>query len=82
MELPIKFEIVKSGWSIVYIGGGVTYYNTPIPPHKNIKFISLKIIFGLPNSADPDGMPHYATFQLGLHFLPRYPLRGFRSTTG
>ena len=30
-------------------------------------FFSLKIDFVLPNSADPDEMPHYAAFHLGLH---------------
>ena len=37
---------------------------------KNILFLSLKIYFVKANSADPDKMPHYATFHLGLHCLP------------
>ena len=44
--------------------------------------ISLKIDFVLANSADPDEMPHYAAFHLGLHCWPKYPFRGFCSTKG
>ena len=36
----------------------------------------------LANSADPDEMQHYAAFHLGLHFLSKYPLRGFHYTKG
>ena len=32
-------------------------------------FQSLKIVFILTNSTDPDEMPHYAAFHLGLHCL-------------
>ena len=31
---------------------------------------SLKIIYILANSADPDEMPHFVAFHLDLHFLP------------
>ena len=27
-------------------------------------------------SADPDEMPHYAAFYLGLHYMPKYQSRG------
>ena len=33
------------------------------------KCISVKIVFVLGNSADPDEMPLYAAFHLGLHCL-------------
>ena len=33
-------------------------------------FLSLKIVFIFANSADPDEMPYYAAFHLGLHYLP------------
>ena len=33
----------------------------------------LKIVFILENSADPDEMPPYVAFHLGLHCLPKYP---------
>ena len=36
---------------------------------KNIEFLSLKTIFGLANSADPDEMRHYPAFHLGLYCL-------------
>ena len=44
--------------------------------------ISLKIDFFLANSADPDKMPHYAAFYLGLYCLPKKPFRGFWSKKG
>ena len=44
---------------------GVTGYNFQ---QKSI-FFSLKIVFVLANSVDPDEMPHYAAFHLGLHCL-------------
>ena len=69
MEFPIKFDTVKSGWSIIFIEGSqviifrkILYYNV----------FSLKINFVLPNSADPDELPHYAAFHLGLHCLSKY----------
>ena len=39
---------------------------------NNIVFLSLNIDFGLANSGDPDEMPHYAEFHLGLHCLPKH----------
>ena len=48
----------------------------------NIVFLSLKINFVLANSADPDEMPHNVAFLLGLHCLPKYLFKGFRSTKG
>ena len=36
---------------------------------KNIFFLSLKIIFVLENSADPDESPQHAAFHLGLKCL-------------
>ena len=68
MEFFIKFDTVKSGWSIVYIKGSQV-----IISKKNMIFLSLKIDLVLANSADPDEMPHYAAFHLGLHCLPKYP---------
>ena len=41
---------------------------------QNLVFLSLKIDFGLANSADPD-----AAFHLGLYFLP---FKGFWYTNG
>ena len=38
---------------------------------QNIVFLSLNIDFGLANSADPDEMPYYVAFHLGLQCLPK-----------
>ena len=35
-------------------------------------FLSLKIEYVSPNSADPDEMPHSVAFHLGLHCLQKY----------
>ena len=35
-------------------------------------YFSLEIDFILANMADPDDMPHYETFHLDLHCLPKY----------
>ena len=37
-------------------------------PNK-IVFLTLKIIFVLANSVEPDKMLHYVTLHLGLHYL-------------
>ena len=41
---------------------------------KDIVFLSLMTKFVSVNSADPDEMPHYAAYHLGLHCLPKYLL--------
>ena len=38
----------------------------------NDAFLSLKIVFSLANSADPDELNPYAAFYLGLQCLPKY----------
>ena len=58
-----------SGWSIVYIEG------SPVLIFFLNVLISLKIDFVFANSANPDEMPHYAAFHLGLHCLPKHPIR-------
>ena len=73
MECSIKFDTVRSGWSIVYIEGSQV-----IISKKYLSF--LKINFVLAKSADPDEMPHYAAFHLGLHCLPKYWFRCFWSS--
>ena len=47
---------------------GVAGYNF----QKNIEFLSLKFIFVLVNSADPDEILQFAAFHWGLHFLTKY----------
>ena len=75
MEFPIKFDTVKSGWSIVYIEGSQTQ-RLYISPKYYISKVSLKICFALAKSVDSDKMLHYAAFHLGLHSLSKYPIRG------
>ena len=41
-----------------------------------IIFLSLKIVFVIAYSVDPDEMLHNAAFNLGLHCLPKYAFRG------
>ena len=44
--------------------------------------MSLKIVFIIANSADPDEMPPYAAFHLGLHNLPKYLFTGIQKEKG
>ena len=73
MDFSIKLHSIKSGWFIVYIK------ESQVIISKNIVFLSLKIDSVLANSADPNEMPHYAAFHLGLHCLPKNLFRGFQS---
>ena len=68
MEFSIKFDTVKSGWSIVYIEGSKVIIS------KIIVFLSLKTECVLANSAEPDEMPHVSVYD---HYLSMYPFRGF-----
>ena len=68
VEFSTKFDTVKSGWSIVYIKGLHVIISTKKTTHKT--FLHLDIDFVLANSADPDEMPPYAAFHLGLYCLP------------
>ena len=43
---------------------------------------SMKIVFILANSADPDEMPPYAAFHLGLYCLPNYLFTGVQNEKG
>ena len=40
------------------------------------------LFFFFVNSADPDEMPHYVAFHLGLHCLPKYLLAGIQNEKG
>ena len=44
--------------------------------------MSLKIVFILVNSADPDEMPPYVAFHLGLHCLPKYLFTSYQNEKG
>ena len=60
-----KFDTIKSGWSVLYMEG----LRMIISKTYSIPFS--EIIFILANSVDPDTMPPYAAFHLGLHCLPK-----------
>ena len=64
MEFCIQFDTVKSGWVYAFIEGLQVIISI-----INIIFLSLKIDFVSANSADPNEMPPYAAFHLGLHSL-------------
>ena len=76
MEFSITLYTIKSRLSIVYIEGSHAIVS------KKILCSSMKIDFVLANSADPDEMPHYVAFHLGLGYLPNYPFRDFWSARG
>ena len=65
IDLSIKLDTVKTGWSIVHIKGSQVIIS-------KIYCISLKIGFVSANSEDPDEMLHYAAFHLDLHCLQKY----------
>ena len=69
MNYSIRFDTVNLGWFIIYVEGSHVIIS------KNIVFRSLNVIFVLANSVDPDEMPYYAAFHLGLHCLPKYAFR-------
>ena len=53
MDSSFWFDAINLGWSIVYIEGAQV-----IIKKKYIVFLSLKIVFVLANSVDPDEMQH------------------------
>ena len=73
MNFPIKFDTIKSGWSIIYSE------RSQVIIFKMYFF--LKIDFVLANKADPDKVPYYA-YNLGLHCLSKYPFWGSWSPKG
>ena len=49
---------------------------------NNCILLSEDLFFTFINSVDPDEMPHYAAFHLGLHCLKKYSFRGFPNIKG
>ena len=47
-----------------------------------MNFNTLRIVILLANSADPNEMPHFASFHLCPYYLPKFPFRGFPYTKG
>ena len=57
MNSSFMIDSINLEWSIVYNSRG----------HRlKLQFSSLNIIFVLANRVDPDEMPHYAAFNLGI----------------
>ena len=62
MDISIKFDTVKSVWSIVYIEG------------SQVILSKIYCISFLANSADPNEMTQSAALQQGLHSLQKFPV--------
>ena len=71
MDYPKHIDTISMTLSILHFKGlrfNISIKTVYIYPSD----ISLKIVFIVANSADPDEMSLYATFHLGLHCLPKY----------
>ena len=77
MDFPILIITIRMGLCIIHFKGSQVEISK-----KKYVFQSLTIVFILAKSAGPDEMLHFAAFHLGLHYLPKYPFRGFRYTKG
>ena len=83
MEYQIKFDTVKSVWSLVYIEGSqVIISKTCYISFSGDQFHLIKQCRLLANSADPDVIPLNAALHLGLHCLSKYLFKGFWFTRG
>ena len=66
MDYPTHIDTTSMELSILYLKGlpgEILLYN--------YVFMSLKIVFILANSADPDEMPPYSAIHLGHNCLPK-----------
>ena len=77
MDFPIQIKAIRMRLSIIYILRG---HRNKFPNY--VAFQSLRIVFILENSADPDEMQYSAAFHLGLHCFSQYPFRGFQQING
>ena len=69
IDSSLWFDTINLGWSCVYIKGSQVIIS-------KWYFLSFsEYLFILANSVDSDKMGHYATFHLGLHYLPKYAFR-------
>ena len=74
MDFPIHIATICLRLPIVYFKRSqVEFWNYEV-------LLSLKVVFILANTADPDEMQHNAAFHLGLHCLLKYQFRGFQYT--
>ena len=78
MNFPIHIDTTSMELPIVYFKGSQIEFSKLLYD----VFLSLKVVLIIANSVDSDEMQHNAAFHLGLHCLPKYPLRGFQYTKG
>ena len=57
--------MIQETWELFLI---VCIEGSQVIISDKMKFLSLKIVLDLGKNVDPDKMPHYAEFYLGLHF--------------
>ena len=74
MDYSLHIYTICMEKSILYFKG--------LPARHSIKFLSLKIVFILENSAGPYEMPPSAVFHLGLHCLLKYLFIGIQDENG
>ena len=60
MDFPLHIDTISMDLSILHFKGS----------QVELSNLSLKIVFILANSADPDEMPNYGAFHLSLYCLP------------
>ena len=60
-----------------YNKDGIVHYIFQWVIGRTFQIIIFFNVFILDNSADPDEMPHFVAFHLGLHCLPKSTFRGF-----
>ena len=63
MDLSIQIKAIRMEWSVCVLWGHRSVF-----PNYGV-FLSLRIVFTLTNTVDPDEMQHFAAFHLVLHFL-------------
>ena len=74
MDFPIQINAIRMGLSIIYYKGS-EFLNYDA-------FLSLNVVLTSAKCEDNDEMQRLAAFHLRLHFLPKYPFRGFQHTKG
>ena len=76
MDYPIHIDTISMELSILY------FKKLSVKLFLNDVFLFPKIVFNFANSADPDEMPTYAAYHLGLHCLPKYLFTGIQNEKG
>ena len=73
MDFTIHIDTANMSLSILYLNGS---------PVEISKIMFLKIAIVLANSPDPNEMPLYVAFHLGLHCLPKVPVNLYTYQNG